>query len=88
MVGTGTEEKCVAGQRVRLVGRVSSQNHWTEQKKLRQKIIIKAGEFELLPKTDTQPDMNRVELSSQIYSNIEHTNACSAFTMTTQHTTK
>lgn len=88
MIGTGTTLKCVAGQRVHILGRISSQNYWNEEKKLRQKIVIKAGEFELLPNSKDQTDKNQVELISQIYSDIENKRDHSAFTMTTHHTPK
>ncbi|XP_055314717.1 uncharacterized protein LOC129575334 [Sitodiplosis mosellana] len=89
MVGTGTTMRCEAGQRVHLIGRICSQNYWTEEKKLRQKIVIKTGELEFLPKSvDIQSDKNHVQLCSQIYSDIENTRHHSAFTMTTHHTTK
>lgn len=88
MIGTGTTMKCEAGQRVHILGRISSQNHWNEEKKLRQKIIIKAGDIKLLPNNNVQMDKNQVQLISQIYSDIENTRDHSAFTMTTHHTPK
>lgn len=88
MIGTYTPLKFEAEQRVHIVGKISSQNHWTEEKKLRQKIIIKADEFELLPNHDMQSDKNHLILFSQIYSDIKNTRDCSTFTMTTQHKIK
>lgn len=88
MVGTGTKSLCAAGQRVHFVGRLSSQNFWTEKKQIRQKVIIKAGEFQLLADAEAQQDVNRVEIYSQIASEINNQSDCSSFTMTTQHTPK
>lgn len=89
MVGTGSTKKLEAGERVRLIGRICSHNHWTEEKKLRQKVVIKTGELELLSNSaSNQSDRNHVQLCSQIYSDIENTRHYSAFTMTTHHTAK
>lgn len=88
MVGTGATTQCSAGQRVHLVGRLSSQNYWTENKNIRQKVIIKAGEFQILPENDAQPDENRVQICAQISSDIQNQSDCSSFTMITRHTPK
>lgn len=89
MVGTGSKVEWKTGQRIRLDGRISSQNHWTEQGKLRQKIIIKCGELELIPEgSQYQQDRNQVELVAQISSDIENVRDSSSFTMTTRYTPK
>lgn len=89
MVGTGSKNTCNKGQRIHLIGRLTSFNYWTEDGKLRQKIIIKCGELELLPQnTQTQKDLNRVKLCAQISSDIENTRDTSSFTITTRHTPK
>lgn len=88
MIGTGSTSKFSFGQRVHIEGRISSQNYWTEQKKIRQKLIIKTGELKLLSSDDQQPDKNYVQLASQIYSNIDNKSDFSAFTLTTQHVPK
>lgn len=79
---------CAVGQRIRLVGRISSQNYWNEDGKLRQKIIIKTGDFELLPHVDAPIDTNCVQLFSQISTDIDNSRDCSSFTMTTRHQKK
>lgn len=86
MVGTGTKDVHGAGQRIHLMGRISSQNHWSKEGKLQQKILLKCGDFERLSK-DKQSDLNRVRLFAQI-SEIQNTRDCSAFTLTTRHTPK
>lgn len=88
MVGTGTKDVYAAGQRIHLVGRISSQNYWSEEGKLQQKVLLKCGDFERLPTTDEQCDLNRVRLSAQISSEIQNTRDYSAFTLTTTHTPK
>lgn len=82
------KSKCSLGQRISLVGRMCSQNYWNEDGKLRQKVIIKTGDFELLPPIDAQVDTNSVQLFSQISSDIENTRDYSTFIMTTQHRKK
>lgn len=88
MVGTGTREECAAGQRIHLVGRISSQNYWSDEGKLKQKILLKCGEFAQLSSNDKQPDVNRVRLFAQIASGIQNTRDYSSFTLTTKHTPK
>lgn len=88
MVGTGATPESPVGRRVRLVGRIASKNYWTELKQIRQKIVIKTGELELLPIGDQQPDKNYVQICSQIYSDIENKSDCSGFMLTTRHTPK
>lgn len=83
MVGTGQKTTCSVGERAQLVGRLCSQNFWTEDKKIRQKVIIKTGELQVLSKDDNRPDENRVQICSQIASEIQNQSDCSAFTMTT-----
>lgn len=62
MVGIRETMEFEKGQRFRLAGPLSSQNYLNEENKLRQKVIIKASEFELLPHDDKQLDRNHVEL--------------------------
>lgn len=88
MVGTGTKNEYENGQRIRLVGRISSQNYWSDEGKLRQKLLFKCGEFELLPSNDKQSDLNKVRLFAQISSEIHNTRDCSSFTLTTKRTPK
>lgn len=89
MVGTGSKDDCKNGQRIHLIGRLSSRNYWTEDGKLRQKNIIKCGDLELLPEDKQQQrDLNRVELCAQISSNIDNTRDMSSFIMLTRHTPK
>lgn len=88
MVGTGSKNEYAAGQRIRLVGRISSQNYWSDEGKLHQKILLKCGEFERLPSNDEQSDLNRVRLFAQISSEIQNTKDYSIFTLATRHTPK
>ena len=88
MVGTGSKNEYSAGQRIHLVGRICSQNYWSEEGKLQQKIHLKCGEFERLSSNDKQSDLNRVRLFARISSEIENTRDYSAFTLTTRHTPK
>lgn len=88
MVGTSTSATCAANQRVQISGRICSQNIWDGENSLRQKLVIKAGPFELLSNTNDHADMNHVQLCSQISSDIENNNDSSAFTLTTHHKPK
>lgn len=88
MVGTGSKNVYAAGQRVHLMGRICSQNFWSEGGKLQQKILLKCGELEQLPSNDKQTDLNRVRLFAQISSKIQNATDYSSFTLTTRHTPK
>lgn len=88
MVGTGTTNECAAGQRIHLIGRITSQNYWSDDGKLKQKILLKCGEVERLSSNDKRPDLNRVQLFAQISSGIYNTRDFSSFTLTTKHTPK
>lgn len=88
MVGTGTKDEYAAGQRIHLLGRINSQNYWSEEKKLQQKILLKCGDFERLSSKDKQSDLNRVRIFAQISSEIQNARDFSAFTLTTRHTPK
>lgn len=82
------KDDCKNGNRVHLTGRISSQNVWTEQGKLAQKIILKCGDFELLDNLDTRSDLNHAQLFAQISSEITNTRDYSAFSMSTKHIPK
>lgn len=88
MVGTGSKNQCVAGQRIHLMGRICSQNYWLQEGTLCQKILLKCGEFELLPSDEKQSDLNRVRLVAQISSEIKNTTYHSSFILTTTLTPK
>lgn len=88
MVGTGAKNEYAAGERIHFVGRICSQNFWSEDGKLQQKILLKCGEFERLSNNDKQIDMNRVRLFAQISSEIHNRSDYSSFTLTTKHTPK
>lgn len=86
MVGTRSPSQYNVGQRVRLLGHLSSQNKWNEAKELRQKLVIKAYEFEVLANEfSLQPDKNDIVLKSQISSDIDNTVDQIEFMMSTQH---
>jgi hypothetical protein len=55
------------------MGRICSKNYWSEDGKLRQKILLKCSEIERLPSNDQQSDLNRVRLFAQISSKIQNT---------------
>lgn len=88
MVGTGEKNEYTAGQRIHLVGRVCSQNYWSDEGKLQQKILLKCGEFQRLSNNDQQADLNRVRLYAQISSDIHNRSDHSSFMLTTKHTPK
>lgn len=88
MVGTGTKDECAAGLRIHLMGRISSQNYWSEDGKIHQKILLKCGDFHRLLSNDKQSDLNRIRLFAQISSEIQNTRDCSSFTLTTRYTPK
>lgn len=85
LVSTRTNSDLSVGQRVHLVGNLSSQNFWTETKKLCQKVIVKAKQ---LNEDTSSQDRNIVKLGAQIISNIDNTADCSCFTLATHHIPK
>ncbi|XP_031630132.1 uncharacterized protein LOC116345154 [Contarinia nasturtii] len=86
MIGTRIPLQFRVGQRVRFVGYLNSQNKWNEQNELRQKVIIKANEAEILTNdSDQATDKNEVILKSEICSEIENTVNRIEFTVATKH---
>lgn len=88
MVSTRTTKSFAIGQRVQLSGNLSSQTQWTDDKKLRQKLVIKAKEFHLCSEQQFDRDENRVQILATICSDIENFSDCSSFTLSTRHTPK
>lgn len=88
MVGTGANNEYAAGQRIHLVGRISSQNYWSEEGKLQQKILLKCSQFDRLSSNDKQIDLNRVRLFAEISSEIHNRSDYSSFVLTTNHIPK
>lgn len=82
----GTDQIChdIIGQRVHVAGRINSQNYWSEDGKLRQKIIFNCNLFRPLPNDIGHSDLNRVRLQARISSKIHNDNPDhSSFTMKT-----
>lgn len=86
LVGTNQMHDYVIGQRVHAVGRINSQNFWSDDGKLKQKIIVHCKALRLLNGDVRSDDFNRVHLRAQISSDIQNLNNHSSFSMTTVRT--
>lgn len=81
----GTDQVChdAVGQRVHVAGRINSQNFWSEDGKLRQKVLLNSNLFRPLANDMGHNDVNRVRIQAQISSEIRDNNDQTSFDMTT-----
>lgn len=81
----GTDQQChdTVGQRVHVAGRINSQNFWSEDGKIRQKVLLNASLFRPLANDMGHNDVNRVRIQAQISSEINNGSNQTSFQMTT-----
>lgn len=81
----GTDQIChdPMGQRVHVAGRINSQNYWSEDGKIRQKVILNCSLFRPIPNDIAYSDLNRVRLRAKVSSEIKNDEKSCSFIMAT-----